>query len=141
MSFIDKIKKNDEQSSNISCTNKNKDTDLENLKPGWLLLKRDSNTGKTIIKRHPIDEHKERLNLIEKDKIEAKNTAEVFKRLTELYEKRTQEYIELYGYDTWEKIFKFPGWREWEEQFDDSDDDYSEDNEDQYNEENDLNEY
>ena len=26
--------------------------------------------------------------------------------------KRTQEYIENYGYDEWERMFKFPDWRE-----------------------------
>lgn len=32
---------------------------------------------------------------------------EVFKKLEELYEKRTNEYIELWGYDEWERMFMF----------------------------------
>ena len=32
---------------------------------------------------------------------------EVFKKLEELYEKRTNKYIELWGYDEWERMFMF----------------------------------
>ena len=32
--------------------------------------------------------------------------------LAKLHEKKTNEYIELYGYDEWESTFKFPAWRE-----------------------------
>ena len=43
-------------------------------------------------------------------------------KLVNLHEKRTKEYIELYGYDTWEKMFKFPNWEEEENYFDDDED-------------------
>ncbi len=139
LNFIDKITKNDVSTCN---TNKIKDPDLEELKPGWLLLKRDPNTGKTIMKNHFADENKEKMNLIQKEKTEEKITKEVFKKLSELYEKRTQEFIDLNGYDTWERMFKFKGWREWEEDFNDtSDDEYIEDNRDADDEDNILNEY
>jgi hypothetical protein len=133
MSFIEKIIKNDDQSSNIS---KNNDPDLDNLKPGWILLKRDFNTGKTIIKRNPVDENKEKLILIQNERNDSKIANQIFKNLTELHEKRTQEYIELYGYDTWEKMFKCPNWRELEAEFEDSDSEESdqdiEDESDEY---------
>jgi hypothetical protein len=60
----------------------------------------------------------------------------VLNALVELHERRTQEYIEFNGYDTWEKMFKFPGWREREAELeDDSDEDYeyeTEDTEEEY---------
>ncbi len=34
----------------------------------------------------------------------------VLKRLAELYETRTHEYIESFGYDEWERIFRFPNY-------------------------------
>jgi hypothetical protein len=34
----------------------------------------------------------------------------VLNALVALHEKRTAEYIELYGYDTWEKMFRSPTW-------------------------------
>ena len=39
--------------------------------------------------------------------------------LCNLYEKRTTEYIEMYGYDTWEKTFKFHNYDyEWVDKLD-----------------------
>ena len=35
---------------------------------------------------------------------------EVLTKLVELYEKRTKKYIELWGYDEWEKMFNFPNY-------------------------------
>ena len=41
---------------------------------------------------------------------------------------RRAEYIELYGYDTWEKMYKFPNWQE-EENYSDSEDETDEEEE------------
>lgn len=111
MNYIDKLKKVNEPNSNI-------DSDLVNLKPGWVLFKVDKMTNKTIVKKHSIEKinkHTCKEPLI--------NPIEV---LAKLYEKRTQEYIEQFGYDEWEKFFKFPDWKEreaWLEKMNDELDD------------------
>ena len=46
VSYIEKLQKEDDIKNYI-------DTDLENLKPGWILLKSDPLTRRTIIKHHP----------------------------------------------------------------------------------------
>jgi hypothetical protein len=132
MSFIDKIKNNDEQIT--ETINNFKDPDLENLKEGSVLLKYDPKTRKTIIKKHPNDEEKERLNLKKLEEEEKEMAKLVAKRLSDLHEKRTNYYIELYGYDTWEKMFKFPGWQEWEAKFNDIDSDEEDNDSIEYNE-------
>ena len=102
-----------------------KNNDLEILKPGWVLLKRDVVTGRTITISHPktnVEENNEENNVVN--------------LLVKLHEKRTNEYIDNYGYDEWERMFKFPDWREREtyleemeefeeiEEFEDEDNDY-----------------
>ena len=79
--------------------------DLENLKPGWVLLKRDSVTGRTIIKSHPE-------NNINNEMHEKRIVYDISNALAKLHQRRTDEYIEQYGYDEWERMFKFPDWRE-----------------------------
>jgi len=99
-----------------------------NLKSGWTLLKRDPITGRTIIKSHPGEPE-----LVEPEKNEQKIGRDILKALVNLHEKRTNEYIDTYGYHVWEKMFKRPRWREEElENMSDSDEDYEdEDYEDQ----------
>jgi len=122
MNFVEIIKKEEEKDSNLT----DKDNDLENLKEGWILFKHDPITRKSITKRHPNDilrEIEEKQNSVKsQQEIINENMNEIIKALSELHERRTNEYIELYGYDTWEKMFKFPGWQEWEAEFDDMDD-------------------
>ena len=60
----------------------------KNLKPESILLKKD------LIPPYRKEEIKE-------------VAYEVFKKLEELYEKRTNKYIELWGYDEWERMFMF----------------------------------
>lgn len=84
------------------------DSDLEKLNPGWILLKRDPITGETIFKSH----HKTLIVEKEPEKTDQETMMDILKALSELHEKRTQEYIENYGYDEWEREFKFPDWRE-----------------------------
>jgi hypothetical protein len=131
MSFIEKIKTNDQITK---TNNKVIDPDLQNLKEGVILLKYDRKTGKTITKKHPNDEEKERLNLKKLEEEEKEIPKRVAKRLADLYEKRTNYYIELYGYDTWEKMFKFPGWREWEAELNDNDSDEEDNDSNEYDE-------
>ena len=111
-SYIDKLKKVEVKiERNIDC-------DLENLKPGWTLIKKDNLTGKIILKSNVqinnipfATEDKLPLNLLD--------------TLVELHQRRTEEYIELNGYDNWEKMFKFPNWKECEDEIqDNSDEEY-----------------
>jgi len=97
--------KKDEENLN----EENTDEEYKNLKPGWTLLKRDKITGKTIIKHKPTDREIEEEKL-RREKTDNEIAYDIAKRLAELYEKRTDEYIELWGYDEWERLFRFPNY-------------------------------
>jgi hypothetical protein len=99
-SYIETLKKEEIDEKHI-------DPDLENLKPGCVLLKRDPLTGRTITKQHPETIEKKAV-----EKSENEIAIDVFNALVKLHQKRTEEYIENYGYDEWERMFKFPDWRE-----------------------------
>jgi len=126
LNYIEKI-----QQPNINSSGKKDslDPDLVDLKPGWVVLKKDKKTGNTIIKSHPFNKNEE--HTIEETKI-SKN---IMKSLVDLHEKRSKEYIDTYGYDTWEKMFKSPRWIEEElEYMSDSDDEDEEEYTDNDNE-------
>ena len=112
--YLEKLKKVEE----VKDENAEVDSDLKKIKPGWILLKKDNSTGKTIMKGD--------ISVIQTPELPEEDIIEnVINALVELHERRTQEYIEFNGYDTWEQMFKFPGWREWEKEFEeDSDEDY-----------------
>ena len=99
ISFLDKL-----QTVAKDNTNDEIDLDYENLKPGWMLIKHDISTGETIIKsKHiPLETSKPVV------KTENEIIFEGIDALVKLNQKRTDEYIDLYGYDTWEKMFIFP---------------------------------
>ncbi len=121
--YIEKLKKVNE------VKNENKDDEPE-LKEGWISIKRDKSTNKIVIKSKTIP--------IEKPQIlEEEIAINVLNALVGLHERRTEEYIELYGYDAWEKTFKFPDWREREAELedDDSDEEYDDDDYDDSEEE------
>jgi hypothetical protein len=105
------------------------DKDLTNLQPGWILLKKDKETGKTTIKGNL-------KSITPPEMTEQHIHINVINALSELHERRGQEYIELNGYDVWEKMFKSSDWREWEAEYDDDDtdneSDYSSEDEDEY---------
>jgi len=107
---IIKTRENEENKENEE-NEEDIDEDYINLKPGWTLLRRDKTTCKTIIKHKPIYNNINE-TIINKvfDKTEQEITYDIFKRLAELYEERTNEYIELWGYDEWEKRFRFPNY-------------------------------
>lgn len=131
MSFIEKIKKEREYiNDSIS-----KDPDLINLKRGWVVFKCDPITHNIIVKKHPRDIEKENEEILNLNKYEQERIKEAFKQLANLHEKRTNEYIEMYGYDTWEKLFKCPNWREFEAEFDDESDEEYEDEQEEYQDE------
>ena len=49
---------------------------------------------------------------MQEKRIEQKIGYDIINALANLHQRRTDEYIELYGYDEWERVFKFPDWRE-----------------------------
>jgi len=99
ISFLDKLKKITEEKEDIII-----DLEYKNLKPGWILIKHDISTGETTIKSKHIP--LEQSSPIEKTDNEI--AFEAIDALVKLHHKRTDEYIDLYGYDTWEKMFLFP---------------------------------
>ena len=89
----------------------------EEVKLGWARISRDTLTGITNIKySEPVYKNH--------GKCEQEMEYDVLNALCDLYEKRTAEYIELYGYDIWEKTFKLPNWEDEEEYFDSLDEEY-----------------
>jgi hypothetical protein len=77
------------------------DLDYKNLSQGWSLIKRDEKTNKIIIKK------KEPLGLIHIDESDGFKILDAF---VELHEKRNNEYIDMWGYEEWEHMFKFPNY-------------------------------
>ena len=117
--YIEKIK----QTKNKIVDNI--DPDLVNLKSGWVLFKKESKSGNTIIKTLPGEAHL--LNPTNQpQRTDQQIGRDILKSLADLHEKRTKEYIETYGEYTWEKMFKRPNWRE-EELENLSESEYSED--------------
>jgi hypothetical protein len=121
--YIEKLKKINE------VKDENKEDEPE-LKEGWISIKRDKSTNKLVIKKKTIPIKKPEI-------LEEEIAINVINVLVELHERRTEEYIELNGYDAWEKNFKFPDWREKEAELeeDDSDeecDDEYDDSEEEY---------
>lgn len=121
LKYLEKLEKNNEEEE------KEIDADLVNLKPGWTLIRKDV-TGEIIMKSHPKVEqnYNQKCSSDNHEKTENEIATDIINSLVELHQKRTQEYIELNGYDIWEKKFKFPNWQEEEELLYDSDEDEEE---------------
>ena len=105
INFVDKVK-----TTKINDIKKN---ELSDLPPGWILIKKDPITFKTVFLCNETTCAKNQ----KQDQID-------LSPLIKLHEKRTNDYIDLYGYDTWEKMFKSPNWIEEQEYDDNNDDDY-----------------
>ena len=80
------------------------DPDFLNLKPGWLLLKHDRKTHKTIWKS------KEIFNSDPIEKTPDELACDALDELITLHEKRTNDYIDTWGYEEWERTFRFPNY-------------------------------
>jgi len=122
VSYVNILKK--EQEIKDSCI----DPDLVNLDPGCLLIKKDRETG-NIIMKYGIGT----VLYEEPTKSEEEIRLDIYNSLVELHEKRTEEYIELNGYDIWEKMFKYPDWEEREAYLYEIDDSSDEDENDSEN--------
>jgi hypothetical protein len=80
------------------------DPDLLNLEPGWLLLKHDQKTHTTVWKSNDIYD----LAPIEKTPDEL--AWDALDELVALHEKRTNDFIDTWGYEEWERTFRFPNY-------------------------------
>jgi len=101
MNFSEKLKSTKKENETKI---KEVDLDYENLKPGWALTKRDPLTKKlTTI-------YKESLTPKPREKTQQEIGIDIINALVELHNKRTEEYIEMWGYETWEKMYRFPNY-------------------------------
>ena len=98
MNFSEKLKTSVKKVENVV------DPDDELLKPGWALIKKDAVTGKLITKYKPSFTSKSR------EKTDREVGIDIINALVELHEKRTEEYINMWGYDTWENMYRFPNY-------------------------------
>ena len=83
--------------------------DVEYIKPGWVEVKRDPENPRKLIYTygsHIEFENSSHLKESSKKKLEP----QVLDALVQLHNKRTQEYIDMWGYDTWEKLYRFPNY-------------------------------
>ena len=74
------------------------DDGYKNLLPGWTMLKKDIDKNRIIMRT------KDLATILEKN---VDNNFEVLDALVELHEIRCNEYIENWGYDEWDRMFKF----------------------------------
>ncbi len=118
-SFSEKLKNNlkNETETEIDNDKSNNEKDKIVLNPGWIQIIRDPKTGKKSIISNYIDK-----------KPEVKNDSDygmaVLTALCDLHERRTQEHIDRYGYDAWERSFRDPYYDY--EYFDRMDEEYEE---------------
>lgn len=80
----------------------NVDMDYQNLAPGWTVIKKAPDNGRIIMKT------KETV----KSTVPSENelALNVLDTLVELNNTRRTEYIEKWGYDLWEKMYRFPNY-------------------------------
>jgi len=91
--FIDKVKfvKPPIEDTNI----------INHIKPGWIEMKQYPKTKKIITTSNPLYNDENTDNNIGN---------KVLHSLVVLHEKRSEEYINMWGYETWEKVFTFPNY-------------------------------
>ena len=133
-SFLAKLKnsiENDKKQNEIKIK--------ENIikpKPGWATISRDPLTGRSKLEYGELPLYKK------PEKTENEMAYDVLCALCDLHERRTKEYIDLHGYDNWERTFKSPNWEEEEAYLERMDDEYeaqmASDDDDEY--EDDINE-
>ena len=125
--FVNKIKPYIlpvKKSHNI-CSDINKDNEI--IETGWLKIFKDLETNKIIIKYggddYKEEQYKEKNLKIEKNlEIEEKEIIHnTMIALVNLHKRRTEEYIELWGKDDWERYFLFSND---DYNYNDSDDEY-----------------
>ena len=80
------------------------DPDLLNLEPGWLLLKHDRKTHTTLWKSNEI------FNSEPIEKTPDELAWDALDELVALHEKRTNDFIDTWGYEEWDRTFRFPNY-------------------------------
>jgi hypothetical protein len=100
VSFSDKLKTEIKHEEKINL-DIDIDLELKNLKPGWTLLKYDTESRKIIIKTKDCT--------LLKSQVKSDNE-KIYDSLVDLHKKQTEDFIELWGYDEWEKTFIFPNY-------------------------------
>ena len=80
------------------------DANIETLPPGWVSLKKDPASNKIIWR-----ENKSK-NADPVEKSENELATEALDALVELYDMRDEEYIDTWGYEDWERTFRFPNY-------------------------------
>lgn len=114
--FLAKLKnsiENDKKQNEIKIKE-----DIKKPKPGWATISRDPVTGRSKLEygEPPLNKKPE--------KTENEMAYDVLCALCDLHERRTKEYIDLHGYDNWERTFKSPNWEEEEAYLERMDDEY-----------------
>lgn len=71
------------------------------VKPGWVEIKKDKSTNKSIFRNIPSNK-----SLIK----DSERINKIMNQLVSLYEERTNDYIDLWGHDEYEHVFKFPNY-------------------------------
>jgi hypothetical protein len=77
---------------------------IETLAPGWASLKKDPTSNKIIWRENKT------FNTNPVEKSENEIATEAFNALVELYNRRDEEYIDTWGYEDWERMFRFPNY-------------------------------
>jgi len=90
--------------SNTQPTKVVVDANIETLPPGWVSLKKDPASNKIIWR-----ENKSK-NADPVEKSENELATEALDALVELYDMRDEEYIDTWGYEDWERTFRFPNY-------------------------------
>jgi hypothetical protein len=83
-----------------------KDKTIDNkeyIPPGYIVIEKDKITNKFVKKYGEV-------NYIEQEDVDNYSIYDIMQNLIEIYEKRKEEYIDLWGYDEWEKMFRFPNY-------------------------------
>ena len=80
------------------------DANIETLAPGWVSLKKDPASNKIIWR-----ENKSK-NTDPVEKSENELATEALDALVELYDRRDNEFIDTWGYEEWERTFRFPNY-------------------------------
>jgi len=80
------------------------DANIETLPPGWVSLKKDPASNKIIWR-----ENKSK-NADPVEKSENELATEALDALVELYDRRDNEFIDTWGYEEWERTFRFPNY-------------------------------
>jgi len=77
---------------------------IETLAPGWASLKKDPTSNKIVWRENKSN------NMDPVEKSENEIATETLNALVELYNRRDEEYIDTWGYEDWERTFRFPNY-------------------------------